>query len=62
MLFMNLCFSEIDVSRLKRLSNLETVNFKDNPLNEETHAELLALNNSITVSLTSQDPDFDAVD
>ncbi|GFR93308.1 leucine-rich repeat-containing protein 20 [Elysia marginata] len=51
----------VDVSRLKALPNISEVNLQDNPLTADVHSQLVELN-TITILLTPQDPDLDAVD
>ncbi|KAK3781516.1 hypothetical protein RRG08_054855 [Elysia crispata] len=52
---------DIDIQRLRALSNISEVNLQGNPLTTDTHSQLMELKH-ITVLLTPQDPDLDAVD
>ncbi|GFN79871.1 leucine-rich repeat-containing protein [Plakobranchus ocellatus] len=53
--------TDVDVQRLKGLANISEVNLQDNPISPATHSQLLEVKH-ITVLLTPQDPELDAVD
>lgn len=59
---MSFIFSEVDVQRLKHMPNISELNLQDNPLNSDVHSQLVRLAEDITVLVTPQDPELDAVD
>ncbi|BFZ17687.1 hypothetical protein BsWGS_20726 [Bradybaena similaris] len=53
---------EVDVQRLKHMPSLSELNLQDNPLDTDIHSQLIGLSEDITVLITPQDPELDAVD
>ncbi|CAG5121675.1 unnamed protein product [Candidula unifasciata] len=53
---------EVDVQRLKHMPSMSELNLQDNPLHLDIHSQLMGLAEDITVLVTPQDPELDAVD
>lgn len=60
-IFINILWTDVNVSHLKAISTLVEVNFQDNPLTDDVHKQLLEIK-VISVLVTPRDPELDTVD